>query len=107
MTLYLGQFLRLLSRPFGGQIVCRKGTLWITQEGDSRDYVLNAGDCFFVTRPGLVLIESLSARARVGVLKGKRDPARLWPDARGGRDVLLERLEHVEQSQERVRGCNG
>ena len=40
-------------------IVCREGTIWITQERDWRDYVLEPGDVFVVTRRGQVLIEAL------------------------------------------------
>lgn len=28
------------------QVVCNTGTLWITQDGDARDIVLNPGDTF-------------------------------------------------------------
>ena len=40
-------------------IICREGTVWITQEHDVRDYVLTSGDVFLITQPGRVLIEAL------------------------------------------------
>jgi hypothetical protein len=45
-------------------IICREGTVWITQEHDVRDYVLTPGDVFLVTQSGRVLIEALE-KARV------------------------------------------
>ncbi len=40
-------------------ILCTRGKIWITQECDVRDYVLEAGDMFIVSQPGSVLIEGL------------------------------------------------
>lgn len=40
-------------------ITCRHGEIWITQEGDPRDYVLKEGDLFLITLPGLVLVQAL------------------------------------------------
>lgn len=44
------------------------GRLWLTQEGDSRDIVLEAGDEVRITRPGLSLVHALR-EARVLVLR--------------------------------------
>ena len=44
------------------------GRLWLTQEGDSRDIVLEAGDEVRITRPGLSLVHALR-EARVQVLR--------------------------------------
>lgn len=38
---------------------CLSGSLWITQEGDLRDYVLEPGQEFWVTRPGEVIVQAL------------------------------------------------
>ncbi len=43
----------------GDVITCLNGTLWITQEGDFRDYVLETGRSFWVTRPGTVVLQAL------------------------------------------------
>jgi len=59
--------LRLFSRELfkvngdrrGLQILCRRGRLWITQANDEKDHVLEAGERFVVSRPGLVLVQSL------------------------------------------------
>jgi hypothetical protein len=43
----------------GDVISCLKGTLWITQEGDLKDYILEAGRDFWVTKPGTVVVQAL------------------------------------------------
>jgi hypothetical protein len=40
-------------------IICRRGVVWITQERDAVDYVLQEGEIFIVTLPGLVLVQAL------------------------------------------------
>jgi len=42
-------------------IVCLEGLLWVTQQGDSTDYLLSAGQSMMVSRPGAVLIQSQPA----------------------------------------------
>jgi hypothetical protein len=43
----------------GDVISCRSGSLWVTQEGDLKDYVLDAGQNFWVTRSGTVVVQAL------------------------------------------------
>jgi Protein of unknown function (DUF2917) len=43
----------------GDVISCSSDTLWITQQGDLRDYVVGAGKKFWVTRQGTVIIQAL------------------------------------------------
>ena len=43
----------------GEMISCLSGSLWITQEGDLRDYVLEPGQEFWVTRAGTVIVQAL------------------------------------------------
>ena len=47
-----------LSRAEGTLLRVTRGTLWITQERDPRDIVLEAGDTFMIERGGLTLIEA-------------------------------------------------
>jgi len=48
---------------------CQSGTLWITQQGDLNDYIVNPGERFWVTRPGTVLVESVKG-ARFSCSRG-------------------------------------
>jgi hypothetical protein len=43
----------------GTTIRAREGAVWVTQEGDRRDVILSAGECFRVTRAGRVIAEAL------------------------------------------------
>lgn len=46
-------------------LFCVKGRVWITQEGDIRDYLLESGDAFLITLPGLTLVRALTP-SRIG-----------------------------------------
>lgn len=46
-------------------LFCLQGSVWVTQECDIRDYLLEEGDAFLVTLPGLVLVRALT-EARLG-----------------------------------------
>ena len=47
------------TRALGHRIECLSGSLWITQDGDSRDIVLAPGDSFSLDRAGDALISAL------------------------------------------------
>ncbi len=53
----------VLADARGTRIACADGVLWITQYGDLRDIVLNAGDAFVVDRDGKVVVNALSDSA--------------------------------------------
>jgi hypothetical protein len=38
-------------------IVCVEGCLWITQQGDAQDHILQAGQIFIVSRSGALIIQ--------------------------------------------------
>ena len=40
-------------------IQCQRGLLWITQQGDLNDYLIRAGERFWVTRSGMLLVEAV------------------------------------------------
>jgi hypothetical protein len=68
VSLRAGDLLRLRSAS-GMVISCRSGTLWITQEQDTRDIVLRPGACFTLDRSGLALISSLGDGEEPAVLQ--------------------------------------
>ena len=43
----------------GDVISCASGSLWITQQGDLKDYVVENGRNFWVTKPGTVVVQAL------------------------------------------------
>jgi len=45
----------------GDVISCLNGTLWITQQGDLKDYILYEGKDFWVTRRGEVVVQALES----------------------------------------------
>jgi hypothetical protein len=54
----------------GGQglvVRCLAGSLWITQEGDTDDVVVKAGQCFTLDRRGLALVSAPVASAMLVV----------------------------------------
>ena len=43
----------------GKIISCLKGSVWVTQEKDLEDYILDAGESFMITVPGRVIVQAL------------------------------------------------
>jgi quercetin dioxygenase-like cupin family protein len=40
-------------------VTCLEGRVWVTQQNDGRDYVLNPGEIFVVTNRGRLVLEAL------------------------------------------------
>ena len=60
------QTLRL--REAAGSTVCAvEGSVWITEENQPRDIVLEAGKCYRLRHPGLALINPLGGIAAVAL----------------------------------------
>ncbi len=71
-----------LTGPVGGAtIACRHGVLWITQAGDTRDYVVRPGTTFTVPGEGSVAIQ----------LFGSAGVTIRLPESRSGRILRLLR----------------
>jgi hypothetical protein len=51
---------------------CLAGSLWITQDGDTDDVVLKAGECFVLDRRGLALVSAPVDSATLVVEKASR-----------------------------------
>jgi hypothetical protein len=43
----------------GTRILARAGTVWVTEEGEMRDHVVDAGDALVVARPGRTVVQAL------------------------------------------------
>lgn len=49
-----------------GSTVCAvEGAVWLTEENDPRDIVLEAGNCYRLKQAGVALLNSLSGEASV------------------------------------------
>jgi hypothetical protein len=71
-----------LSDALGWRVVAEVGAIWITQDDDSRDVVLHAGESFVLDRNGVALITPLGqAEIRLDYSrKGEVDrEMRHWP----------------------------
>lgn len=60
IDLNTGQEWRLRGKRGHQTLFCLHGSVWVTQECDIRDYILDMGDAFVVTLPGLMLVRALS-----------------------------------------------
>jgi hypothetical protein len=57
--LHKGELWRLGEDMRGLGIQCAEGALWVTQQGDPRDYVLGPGEQFVITRHGVVVVQAI------------------------------------------------
>jgi hypothetical protein len=66
----------------GTALMVTRGTVWITQENDTKDVVLSAGDLWMVDRDGLTIIEAqndASMRALGPTFERATTARRSWP----------------------------
>lgn len=47
-------------QPRGSTICAREGSVWITEENNRKDVVLEPGYCFRVERPGLTIVQAFA-----------------------------------------------
>lgn len=50
----------VIEHPFGREIGCLKGTLWITHDGDNKDIVLEAGGLYTADRDARMLVHAVA-----------------------------------------------
>jgi len=61
-----GQMLKV--REGAGNTVCAlEGAVWITENDQPRDIVLEAGECYRLRKPGLAIVHALSGTAAVAL----------------------------------------
>jgi hypothetical protein len=70
-----GALWKISARPGEVAIDCRRGAVWITQEGDARDFVLRDGGRFINTRHGRVIVQAMTA----ALVRVTRRWLRPWP----------------------------
>jgi hypothetical protein len=65
----------------GMRLYVWQGSVWLTQEGDSRDVLLEAGESFQLDRAGTALISPLGKRALVSLAapEQERDVVMTFP----------------------------
>ncbi|HVL35204.1 MAG TPA: DUF2917 domain-containing protein [Burkholderiales bacterium] len=72
------QILRLQDAA-GATVCAERGTVWITEENQVRDVVLNAGHCYRLRTPGVAVVNALSGEASVSlqalIRQARRDRA--------------------------------
>lgn len=52
--------LRMQGNCRGVRVLCRSGICWITQEGDSKDYLLERNQNFAINQDGVVVVQALA-----------------------------------------------
>ena len=63
----------------GTQVICRRGSLWITLDNDPRDIVLEAGESFFSTEHRRALVYAFQASVVAMRAVAAPDAARARP----------------------------
>jgi hypothetical protein len=63
--------------PENLRIVCRSGRIWLTQSGDSRDFLLRAGESFSASQRGRIVLWALAA-AQVDITSRAQEAALRW-----------------------------
>ena len=66
--------------PKNLRIVCHSGRIWLTQSGDSRDFLLRAGESFTTAGCGHLVLWAL-ADARLTVSARAQEAALRWQPA--------------------------
>ena len=83
-----------IEQPLGFRIVCRSGSLWITQDGDQRDIIVESGDAFEFDRPGVAIVNAFKP-ATVSVEPVPRGHAPRHPALARALAVLSHRFAGV------------
>lgn len=73
----------------GTQILVLIGCVWVTQEGDARDYVLSSGEGMVVSKTGLVVIMALEDSTVSVMQSGATNASRPEPNFPSGETLEL------------------
>ena len=72
LELHEGQVVTL-DDAAGTRIVARRGTVWVTQEGDRLDHIVSAGEALVLARRGRTVVQALQP-ARIAIREAANDP---------------------------------
>ena len=61
-----GQSLKVLNGA-GSKVCALEGSIWITEENELRDVVLEPGNCYRLLRPGTAIVYALGGSASVAL----------------------------------------
>ena len=65
---------RSIEEPDGVRLVCRRGAVWITIDGDTRDYMLERGEVFVAPPQARTLVYALAdARLDLVACQSRKD----------------------------------
>ena len=79
-----GQFLKLVGAE-GSEIVCLAGRLWVTEEGEREDFLLNAGCRLTIRHRGIAILSALRpSRVAIHAVSPARHVAAPPPTGFGG-----------------------
>lgn len=91
--LELGRYAALpLDRARGAFVRSLRGTLWVTQDGDSEDHFVRAGESFTIKRDGVTLVSTLQDAGTVLVTQPTLQPR---PRRDGGTQVLPDAVTRI------------
>ena len=81
----------------GTQILVLMGCVWVTQEGDGRDYVLSSGEAMVVSKTGLTLVMALEDSTVSLMESGKLDARLADKNSPSGetRELLTNRAKQL------------
>jgi len=111
IPLHSGQPLRLLN-GYGRRITVLEGNVWVTQDGDPRDVVLQAGDDFRFDRRAAAIVSALDGNARIVRQDGVDVGAGSGPGRKGFLAALfriwnrLRDARHAQQLRASLRGLS-
>jgi hypothetical protein len=105
-ALAAGEVLALAARR-GTVVSCIAGEVWVTQEGDPRDYVVPAGARFCSAGGGRLVVAALGHGARVAVGEVRPEPAGLWSRNAVRVDAEFAAVVHRIAREQRARWFAG
>jgi Protein of unknown function (DUF2917) len=87
----------------GGVIRTVQGRVWVTQEGDPRDYVVPAHGRFCIARKGLIVVNALADGTQIAIYRVKPEPPGDWQRNAVRVDPAFTEAAHRAAREEMVR----